>query len=139
GGRSEAAIGDAARRRQLPGLSARAAPRGHQGLGRDVPAARGAPGPRCCRRRAAPHQGRSLPRSAGPIAMSSARTAADEEALAAAWAASLENQDGTQPAAGDADAGAEEFDSTVSAARVLNQNEIDSLLGFDDGAANDGD
>ncbi|MBX6370148.1 MAG: flagellar motor switch protein FliM [Rhodospirillales bacterium] len=71
--------------------------------------------------------------------MSSARTAADEEALAAAWAASLENQDGTQAAAGEADAGGDEFDATASAARVLNQNEIDSLLGFDDGAANDGD
>jgi flagellar motor switch protein FliM len=74
--------------------------------------------------------------------MSAPRTAADEDALAAAWAASLETQeDGEKAAAPDAeaDASGEELDAAGAAARVLNQAEIDSLLGFDDGAAGDGD
>jgi flagellar motor switch protein FliM len=74
--------------------------------------------------------------------MSTTRTAADEEALAAAWAASLdapEGGDGAAASDAEADGAGDELDATGSAARVLNQAEIDSLLGFDDGGAGDGD
>jgi len=91
------------------------------------------------------------------------RSQDDEEALMREWAAMAGDGDGEEAAAagggggggggGDADAAAEweamlsasdadatESVSTGASARVLNQDEIDSLLGFDDAAgAGDGD
>ncbi len=61
------------------------------------------------------------------------QTQSEEEKLAAEWAAMAENspaEGGDAPAAGDGEAGAE---GAVGTTRVLNQNEIDSLLGFGEG------
>jgi flagellar motor switch protein FliM len=69
----------------------------------------------------------------------STRTAVDEEALAAAWAASLDKPADGENAARDDAGGADDIETAASAARVLNQNEIDSLLGFDDGGAGNED
>ena len=61
------------------------------------------------------------------------RTSEDEEALMAEWAA-MAGDDGGGGGGGDMGGGA------AASARVLNQDEIDSLLGFDDGAGmGDGD
>ncbi len=58
----------------------------------------------------------------------------EEEKMAAEWAAMAE-EPAPAPAAGDAAAPAgEEDDEAGGATRVLSQNEIDSLLGFDSGA-----
>jgi flagellar motor switch protein FliM len=86
------------------------------------------------------------------------RTSEDEEALMAEWAAMAGGDDGGGGGGGDGDAAAAaEWEAMLGAedagggggdmgggaaasARVLNQDEIDSLLGFDDGAGmGDGD
>lgn len=73
-----------------------------------------------------------------------ARTAADEEAMMAEWAAMAGDGDGDGGESSDGEGGADAWeamlaggdddDMTTSAdvTRVLNQDEIDSLLGFDD-------
>jgi len=60
----------------------------------------------------------------------------EDEKLAAEWAAMAGDEPATAEADDEADGGGGEFGST---ARVLNQNEIDSLLGFADGDAGDRD
>jgi len=85
------------------------------------------------------------------------RTSEDEEALMAEWAAMAGDDDGGGAGGGDGDAaaaaeweamlGADDGDAgggmgggAAASARVLNQDEIDSLLGFDDGGGmGDGD
>ncbi|CAK0766679.1 Flagellar motor switch protein FliM [uncultured Gammaproteobacteria bacterium] len=61
----------------------------------------------------------------------------EEERLAAEWAAMADDGGGGDGGGGDGDGG----DATVSggSTRVLNQDEIDSLLGFDQGAGGDGE
>src|SRR6185437_11799114 len=55
-----------------------------------------------------------------------------DEEIAAEWAAETEGEG--QADAAEATAGGEGGDVPLGSARVLNQNEIDSLLGFGDGA-----
>lgn len=57
----------------------------------------------------------------------------DQDKLAAEWAAAAEAEQPDDPMP---DAAA---DPAMGAARVLNQNEIDSLLGFGDGAGSNSD
>ncbi len=86
-----------------------------------------------------------------------AETGEDQDALAAEWAAMAESDEGGDAAAdgagagdGDGDAQADEWAQALAAeeggggddgdqpARILNQDEIDSLLGFDDDGDGDG-
>lgn len=72
------------------------------------------------------------------------RTAADEEAMMAEWAAMAGDGDGDGEASSDGDGGADAWEAMLAGGddddmatntdvtRVLNQDEIDSLLGFDD-------
>src|SRR5215470_10515277 len=62
------------------------------------------------------------------------QAAEEDDKLAAEWAAMSGDGNAEGDAAGDGDAA-----PAASTARVLNQNEIDSLLGFGDGDGNSGD
>ncbi len=79
-----------------------------------------------------------------------------DDALAAQWAAALEGEDGGDEDSGDQDAMAAEWEAMLGggddddedmvsnlagreSTRVLNQDEIDSLLGFDDDAEQEGE
>jgi flagellar motor switch protein FliM len=64
--------------------------------------------------------------------MSNTEEMTEDERLAAEWAALADDGDGEEDAAPAAEGGG-------GATRVLNQDEIDSLLGFDSGAGGDGD
>ena len=71
--------------------------------------------------------GRAVHRDAGPMSGSAASTAQSDEELAAAWGAETTRRPTPAPRRREG--------RPAQPARVLNQAEIDSLLGFDDGPA----
>jgi len=125
--------GDAPAARPVPDLPARDAPRGVARFRRHPPAAGGTDRARQHRRRAAnrQHPARAArhrcPVRGDPDPMSGSQ---EEEDLAAAWGAAME-EEGASPA--------EEAAPPPDATRVLNQAEIDSLLGFESGPAGGAD